>query len=175
MTTPQEPERLEPLLRQVEAELVQHLEEACDVDTEDIRNESTGELFKLEVQLHAAARAAEQAVEIRRRMRQRPQGGTDESVREFTDAAGREWRVWVVIPGRVRSKEHAERYLGEYARGWLAFEALDGSARRRLPGYPEDWHSLSDEGLEMLLRKAPEVQTRKAEGPARESKPDDLA
>jgi|SRR5688500_11282547 hypothetical protein len=176
MTTPQEPERLEPLLRQVEAELVQHLEEACEVDTDDIRGESTGELFRLEEQLHAAARAAEQAVEIRRRMRQGPQGAPADTVREFTDAAGREWRAWVVIPGRVRSKEHAERYLGEYARGWLAFEALDGSARRRLPGYPEDWRSLSDEGLAKLMAKAPEVQVRRSEPPGTDRpKPDDVA
>lgn len=175
MTTPRESERLEPLLRQVEAELVHHLEEACEADTEDIRSETTGELFKLEERLHAAARAAEQAVEIRRRMRQQPEGGPDDAVREFTDSAGREWRVWVVIPGRVRSKEHAQRYLGEYARGWLAFEALDGSARRRLPGYPDDWRSLSAEGLQSLMRKAPEVPVRKPEPRDDERRPDDVA
>ena len=166
MTTPRESERLEPLLRQVEAELVHHLEEACEADTDDIRGETTGELFKLEERLHAAARAAEQAVEIRRRMRQDPDAAPADSVREFIDSAGHEWRVWVVIPGRVRSKEHAQRYLGAYAHGWLAFEALDGSARRRLPDYPEDWRSLSDEGLETLMRKAPEVPVRRSEGPA---------
>lgn len=175
MTTPREPDRLEPLLRQVEAELVHHLEEACEADVDDIRSETTGELFKLEESLHAAARAAEQAVEIRRRMRRQPQRAPADSVREFTDSAGREWRAWVVIPGRVRSKEDAERYLGEYARGWLAFEALDGSARRRLPGYPEDWRSLNDQGLAMLMRKAPEVPVRRGDGPtSAPPRPDDV-
>lgn len=175
MTTPREPDRLEPLLRQVEAELVHHLEEACEADVDDIRSETTGELFKLEESLHAAARAAEQAVEIRRRMRRQPQRAPSESVREFTDAEGREWRAWVVIPGRVRSKEDAERYLGEYARGWLAFEALDGSARRRLPEYPDDWRSLSAEGLQSLMRKAPEVPVRKPEPRDDERRPDGVA
>lgn len=161
MATPQEPEGLEPLLRQVEAELVQRLEEACESDVTDIRGETTGELFKLEERLHAAARAAEQAVQIRRAMRRQGRATPGESVREFTDAGGREWRAWVVIPGRVRSKEDAERYLGEYARGWLAFEALDGSARRRLPGFPENWRSLDDAGLERLMRRAPEVPVRR--------------
>ncbi len=166
MTTPHEPERLEPLLRQVESELAQHLQEACESDASDLREESTGELFKLEETLFAAARAAEQAVEIRRRMRQKPDGAPAESVREFTDSTGREWRAWEVVPGRIRtrSKEDSERYLGEYSHGWLAFEALDGSARRRLPAYPDDWRSLSDEGLEALMKRAPEVHVKKSDG-----------
>jgi hypothetical protein len=71
-----------------------------------------------------------------------------------------------VVPGRVRtrSKENSERYLGEYSRGWLAFEALDGTARRRLPAYPDDWRALSDEALEGLMKRAPEVHVRKTEG-----------
>jgi hypothetical protein len=165
MTTPNEPERLEPLLRQVESELAQHLQEACESESSDLREESTGELFKLEETLFAAARAAEQAVEIRRRMRQQPGGTPAESVREFTDSAGREWRAWEVVPGRIRTRsKESERYLGEFSRGWLAFEALDGSARRRLPTYPDDWRSLSDEGLEALMKRAPEVPTKRTEG-----------
>ena len=166
MTTPHEPERLEPLLRQVEAELANHLQEACESESSDLREESTGELFKLEETLFAAARAAEQALQIRRRMRQTPDGAPAETVREFTDSTGREWRAWEVVPGRVRtrSKEESERYLGEYSQGWLAFEALDGSARRRLPSFPDDWRSLSDEGLEGLMKRAPEVPGRKGEG-----------
>ena len=173
MTTPHEPERLEPLLRQVEAELVHHLHAACESGPADIREESTGELFKLEETLFAAARAAEQAVEIRRRMRQKPDGTPAETVREFVDARGREWRTWEVVPGRVRTrtKEDSERYLGDYSRGWLAFEALDGSARRRLPHYPDDWRALSDEALEALMKRAPEVPTRKPEGRSGEQAP----
>ena len=163
MTTPQQPEPLEPLLRQVESELAQHLHEACEAQPVRLSDESTGELFKLEETLFAAARAAEQAVEIRRRMRQMPDGSPAETVREFADAAGREWRVWAVVPGRVRPKGDSERYLGEYSHGWLAFEALDGSERRRMPNYPDDWRSLSDASLEALLRKAPEVPVRRHE------------
>ena len=176
MTTPQrEPDGLDPVLRQVEAELSHHLQEACEAEASDLREETTGELLKLEESLFAAAKAAEQAVRIRRKMRQQPAGAPPEAVREFTDSEGREWRVWAVVPGRMRSKEQAERYLGDYARGWLAFEALDGSARRRLPNHPDDWRALDDVALERLMRGAPEVPARRREGPEGMPRPDDVA
>lgn len=58
---------LRPMLREAEADLTQRLEEACSV--RDVKDESTGELMRLEETLLEAARAAKQAVSVRRRLR----------------------------------------------------------------------------------------------------------
>jgi len=73
MTHPREPDPLRPMLKTTESQLVERLEEACG---HDVRGESTAELMKLEETLSDAARAAKQAVSLRRRLRT-GHGGTD--------------------------------------------------------------------------------------------------
>ena len=81
-------------------------------------------------------------------------------VREFQDQGGRPWRAWSVTPG-LRPGRDAKRYLGEFHGGWLCFEALDGSARRRLPRYPAGWVSLEEQQLDHLLQNAIDAPERK--------------
>jgi hypothetical protein len=180
MRTPHDPEDVEPALRRVEADLARRLEEACDdIDRRELGQESMDELLRLEEDLLAAARAAEEAVRLRRQLADRPSTsrGSDAStapapepppseattvyrVREFTDNEGRQWRVWQVRP-RSGGRANAERYLGQYVKGWLAFELLAGDLRKRLPSFPEDWLRMRDEELEDLRWRAVDVPTRK--------------
>jgi hypothetical protein len=139
------------------------------------------ELLRLEEDLLAAARAAEQAVRLRRQLGERPAGphGSDDSttpapepapdqdaiayrVREFNDHERGQWRVWQVRP-RSGGRANAERYLGQYAKGWLAFELIGGDLRRRLPNFPEDWLYMTDEELERMRQRGVEVPQRKSE------------
>lgn len=190
MRTPHEPESVEPALRRAEADLARRLEETCeDIDRKDLSKESVHELLRLEEELFAAARVAEEAIRLRRQLGEGPAtaGGSDTSampasepaadeatvayrVREFRDDAGRDWRVWQVRP-RSAGRANAERYLGEYFRGWLAFELLGGDQRKRLSTFPEDWLRSSDEDLDQLLRRAAEVPQRKARPEAGEARP----
>jgi hypothetical protein len=75
-------------------------------------------------------------------------------MREFRDAEGQLWRAWPVTPGQARPGRTAERYLGDFHRGWICFEALEGRARRRLPGQPADWTELKEPELRQLLTQA---------------------
>jgi hypothetical protein len=190
MRTPHEPEFLEPALRRAEADLVRRLEEACaGVEQKDLSQESMQELLRLEEELLAAARAVEQAVRLRLQLGQRPasargadtsttpaaepapdEGATAYRVREFKDQAGTEWRVWQVRP-RSAGRANAERYLGEYFKGWLAFEQLGGDLRKRLPRFPEEWIRVSDEELYRLLQSAVDVPQRKARSEGGEARP----
>jgi hypothetical protein len=190
MRTPHEPESVEPALRRAEADLARRLEEACeDIDRKDFSKESVHELLRLEEELFAAAHVAERAIRLRRQLGERPAtaGGSDTSaapasepaaeegavayrVREFRDDAGREWRVWQVRP-RSAGRANAERYLGEYVKGWLAFELLGGDQRKRLSSFPEDWLRISDDELDRLLRRAADVPQRKARLEGGEARP----
>jgi hypothetical protein len=179
MRTPHDPESVEPALRRAEADLARRLAEACeDIDRKNLGEESMDELLRLEEDLLAAARAAEEAVRLRRQLGERsaaprsseastePAPAPDEEmtvyrVREFTDDDGRQWRVWQVRP-RSAGRANAERYLGQYVKGWLAFEALGGDLRKRLPGFPEEWLGMRNEELEELRRRALDVPQRKA-------------
>jgi hypothetical protein len=177
MRTPHDPEDVEPALRRAEADLARRLEDACDsIDRKNLGQESMDELLRLEEDLLGAARAAEEAVRLRHQLRERPATprGPDAStapapeedmtayrVREFTDNEGRQWRVWQVRP-RLAGRANAERYLGQYVKGWLAFEALGGDLRKRLPSFPEDWLRMRDEQLEELRRRALDVPQRKS-------------
>ncbi|HET7456365.1 MAG TPA: hypothetical protein VFJ74_01850 [Gemmatimonadaceae bacterium] len=105
----------------------------------DVKDESTGELMRLEETLLEAARAAKQAVSVRRRLRTlgRMDGSDDDdaeqrgadatlhgadgpdgaahkaspsSVRDFVDENRVEWRVWEVIPGQSRASGRAEHH-----------------------------------------------------------------
>ena len=66
MTHPREPEPLRPMLKTAESELVDLMDEACE---HEVLGESTAELMRLEEALTDAARAAKQAVSLRRRLR----------------------------------------------------------------------------------------------------------
>ena len=173
-------DQLKPALERAKAELAKHLDEACETDPNDLTGASVDELLRLEEELLAAARAADETVRLRREIQQRgdPGGssamGSSETpasipaggrVREFRDRQSRAWRVWEVRPGIGRPLTHLTRYLGDYVNGWLAFGCLDNDTRKRLPTYPANWLQLSNRELEGLLDRATEV-TRKEKRPA---------
>src|ERR671914_12608 len=144
MTTPTQPnpDPLGSALKQTEAKLAEKLEELSD-------------------SLLAAARAAKDVVSLRqRRHAQSGDAGEVDAIREFTDRDGREWRVWAVTPTQLRGARR-EASLGEFEQGWLAFETLDESARKRLPHYPADWQRVSESRLQELLSLALEVPARR--------------
>jgi hypothetical protein len=187
MTLRQETPDESPRMDDAKALLVHRLEEACRTGLSDGPPETTGELLRLEDALVAAARATEDMLELRRqeKVRKRARRKTtdveveseddraerlhgdeevpltqgQERIREFKDATGAEWRAWAVIPGLASPS--AQRHLGELRHGWLAFEALDGSARRRLVHYPSNWMTLSESELTALLAEAAEAPVRK--------------
>jgi hypothetical protein len=165
MTTPPSPQS-DPIvvaLQHTEAELAEKLQEACAPDTREVSDESTAELAKLSDSLLAAARAAKDVVSLRKRRQERAatDGATaGETIREFTDRDGKAWRVWAVTPTRSRGSKR-ESNLGEFEHGWLAFETLDENLRKRLPHYPADWRTMSDEKLQDLLGLALEAPTRR--------------
>src|SRR5919202_979754 len=117
---------LEPVLRDVEAKLRDRLHEACEAEASGVANESASEAGE-------SGSSGQQAGEL-----QAPILG----LREFRDPNGQLWRAWPVTPGQARRGRHAERYLGEFHKGWICFEALESSARRRLPQQPERWTDL---------------------------------
>ena len=166
---------LEPVLQDVEAELRNRLREACEVEASGVSTESASEIRRLEDSLLAAAVAAEQTIALRRRIDQRKRQGEDAvethrmrddhteasaasepviKVREFRDAEGQLWRAWPVTPGQARAGRTAQRYLGEFHKGWICFEALESNARRRLPTQPEHWTELKEPELCQLLGQA---------------------
>ena len=87
-------------------------------------------------------------------------------VREFTDGAGRPWRAWPVIPGMTRASSSGRQFLGDFQDGWICFEGLGTSARRRLPCRQSSWANLTDQELQRLLQQA-------IDAPVRPKKPQD--
>lgn len=164
MTTPPSPppNDIQQSLTTAEAELIERVEEACALEPEAPGAEDTGELLRLEEALKAAASAAERAVELRRLRRARADDDISCGVVEFDDAAGRRWRLWAVAPLRREGRRSSlEQLRPEYQDGWLTFETIDESERRRLPGYPADWASSDVDQLRMLLEQAVPVSPRK--------------
>jgi hypothetical protein len=176
MSTSENRDHVRPALRRVEAQLAHHLEEACEetVDRENIAEESTDELLRLEEELLAAARAVDEAVRLRRRLGTEKEEATKESaapapepagsgggVREFRTTSGSEWRVWEVRPGAGGRMTKPGLYPVDYAQGWLAFELLNGERRKRLPKFAPEWRAASDADLERLLEQAVDVPQRK--------------
>jgi hypothetical protein len=162
MATPQPPQS-DPLavaLHHTEAELAEKLQEACVPEVRDVSDESTAELAKLSDSLLAAARAAKDVVSLRHRRHQGETATGAETIREFTDRDGKAWRVWAVTPTRATDSRRTAN-LGEFEQGWLAFETLDENQRKRLPHYPADWVTMSDEKLQDLLGLALEAPTRR--------------
>jgi hypothetical protein len=168
------PDSLQPALRKVEDELAKHLDEACEATHGDVSHGSVDELLRLEEELLAAARAADEAVRLRRRLGERgaAQEPTNRApampledaigrVREFRDRHGRGWRLWEVRPGLGRPLAESQRYLGDYVNGWLAFGCLDADLRKRLPNFPPDWFEMTDAELDALLNRSIDVPTRR--------------
>lgn len=170
--TPSERDNLLIALERTEARLAEKLEEACVPESRDVSDESTAELAKLSDSLLAAAHAAKDVISLRQRRREKgertataPDGG---SIREFTDHDAKRWRVWAVTPALSRGSGR-ESPLGDFEDGWLVFETLDASKRKRLPHYPATWRTMSEEELEELLGLAVEAPTRRTE-PSRDTR-----
>ena len=173
MMIPPQPDPLRVALRRRAAELSERLHEACEADTKDVLEESTDEVERLRDSLLSAADAAEELVLLRRSRREHgeehvpgsPLGAAVDAdtdvVRDFRDDTGRAWRAWAVFPTGSLPLGYSARQLAEYEKGWLAFEALDGGARKRLPNFPSDWAALDDPGLRELLARATKVPHRR--------------
>lgn len=173
---------LEPVLRDVEAELRNRLRDACEAEANGVTSESAADIRRLEDSLLAAAVAAEQTITLRRHIEQRKAEGVPQAetvspnvapepvlkLREFRDTEGRLWRAWPVTPGQARPGRTAGRYLGEFHKGWICFEALESSARRRLPTQPERWADLQEPELCQLLGQAITAPQRKTSEGRRE-------
>lgn len=77
------------------------------------------------------------------------------AIREFTASDGERWRAWDVLPESIEPLTKAEDFLAEcYRDGWVVFETLDGSEKRRLCPPPYEWSHRSDANLEDLLVRA---------------------
>ena len=150
---PQRPtDSVHALLREAEAELKRRLHEACEAEAKGVSTESAAEIRQLEDTLLAAALAAERTIAARRLIRadsarekeppadpiptgtiaDRDAPGST-SVRQFEDKHGRSWRAWPVTPDVASTRTASRRSLGDFQEGWICFEALDNSGRRRLP------------------------------------------
>jgi len=81
-------------------------------------------------------------------------------VREFTDSEGRPWRAWLVVPGLSNASSSGRRFLGDFQNGWICFEGVGRSARRRLPYRAGNWPTISDDELVHLVRQAIDAPIR---------------
>ena len=185
----EEGDPLEPALREAEAELHRRLQEACEAEASGVSTDSAAEIRRLEDALVGATVAAKRAIAVRehidRRTSDEAERGPTEpekstasvtgtghpersqssaEIREFRDPSGHLWRGWPVTPAPTRGGRSSERYLGEFYKGWICFEALDGSARRRLPQVPTNWAELPESELVRLLEQAITAPPRKDRG-----------
>jgi hypothetical protein len=80
------------------------------------------------------------------------------ALRSYKDADGSEWRVWRVVPDSISFSTLGESYRD----GWLCFERVDGSDRRRLSmtHVPDEWDNLADDRLDQLRRSAEPAMRR---------------
>ena len=176
-------EPLRAMLHEAEAELSRRLHEACEAEAKGVATESAEEIRQLEDTLLAAAFAAERTIAARRHLRAESaearelptKASTTEraplnrssatesstSVREFADKNGRSWRAWPVTPDVAHGRTASRRSLGDFQDGWICFEALDNSGRRRLPKGGRRWSDLPAEDLPRLLEEAIAVPARK--------------
>jgi hypothetical protein len=166
---------LRKLLDEAQTELHRRLQDACVAESRGVADDSTAEIRRLEDTLLAAAMAAERTIAARRHLQDaavdavrvaQSKARSAESehtttVREFEDETGRQWRAWPVIPDARRHQQGSLRGLGEYQEGWVCFEALDSSGRRRLPGYGRRWSDVRPDELPRLLAEAIHVPARK--------------
>lgn len=158
-------------LERAREELARQLEVACATQISPTSPETTGQLRRLDDALLAAARTAEGMIALKQRARaerevEQPDAAVGdagephlERIREFHDRNGCHWRAWAVVPGQASTT--SMRNLGDLANGWLAFESMSDSGKRRLAKFPDDWMTLSDAELEGLLDAASEAPSRK--------------
>jgi hypothetical protein len=185
------------VLRDAEAELTRRLQEACEAEGNGVADASATEIRRLEDSLLAAAAAAKHTLRVRQRLEQRgtstaapadsvqadaaepektaatsivPVDSFTGAVREFTDTHGRAWRAWPVTPGHSRTAQ-SKHFLGDFELGWICFEGLDDSSRRRLAGHPPGWTELSERELRALLERAVAAKERKTVGPQPQPEP----
>ena len=180
---PRSPKSSDPvreILEEAESDLSRRLREACEAESRGVSSNSAAEIRHLEDTLLAAALAAERTLAARKHLRtdesqpaeletpsREPEHGSDArasgtvdsdssatAVREFEDESGRAWRAWPVTPGQGRPREGARLGLGDFQGGWICFEALDNSGRRRLPRHEPRWSDLPPEELNRLLAQA---------------------
>ena len=159
-------------LERAREELARQLEVACASPITLDAGETTGQLRRLDDALLAAARTAEGMIALKRKARTEraldagiadlPDDVHVERIREFADRNGCKWRAWAVIPGQAVSS--STRNLGDLRDGWLAFESMTDSGKRRLPKYPNDWLTMTDMELEGLLEAAADAPVRKRAG-----------
>jgi len=182
---------LNALLHEAEAELSRRLQEACEAESKGVATESAEEIRRLEDTLLSAAMAAERTIAARRHLRADsgeatesslkestarendappparrdaaagPVSPSSTSVREFEDRNGKSWRAWPVTPELSHTRTASRRSLGDFQEGWICFEALDNSGRRRLPRLGRRWSDLSADELPRLLEEAIAVPARK--------------
>ena len=76
------------------------------------------------------------------------------SMREVRDAAGNLWVVFDVIPSTNR-RAKAQVKPG-YGNGWLCFQCPQ--ERRRHPGLPPEWTTLSDTDILALIEGAADTR-----------------
>ena len=80
------------------------------------------------------------------------------AVRDFTDSEGRKWRAWDITPQSIHPQTKVEDYLADcYQDGWIVFETLDGSDKRRLYPPPRDWDRLPEGEMHRLLARADRI------------------
>jgi hypothetical protein len=81
------------------------------------------------------------------------------ALRTYKDPDGTEWRVWRVVPDAISFST----LDAAYREGWLCFERVDGTDRRRLSmaRVPDEWDILDDSRLE-ALRQAAEPAMRRS-------------
>jgi hypothetical protein len=101
-----------------------------------------------------------------------PVSPSSTSVREFEDRNGKSWRAWPVTPELSHTRTASRRSLGDFQEGWICFEALDNSGRRRLPRLGRRWSDLSADELPRLLEEAIAVPARKPVPPQASSRAD---
>jgi len=77
------------------------------------------------------------------------------ALREYQDASGVTWRVWMVKP---EMRTGASTVPEGYETGWLCFESE--AEKRRLCPVPASWEVRSDHELDVLLRAADPVPRR---------------
>ncbi|HEV7993935.1 MAG TPA: hypothetical protein VGP25_19055 [Gemmatimonadaceae bacterium] len=91
------------------------------------------------------------------------------ALRGFEDREGNEWRVWSVVP----AANAAVTLDATFRSGWLCFERMDGSDRRRLSltEAPTGWEELSDGRLDLLRRVAAPVAASPVDVAVSETRP----
>ncbi len=187
---PPDRDPLQNLLEDAESELRRRLEEACEAEARGVSTESTEEIRQLEDSLLSAAMAAKQTIAVRRHMKRRGYGererpvkvdleaehdpradalkegeseseaGATTGVREFVDSTGQRWRAWLVVPGQSKSHSSGRRFLGDFQNGWVCFEGVGNSARRRLPFRQASWANVTDDALRRLVEQAIDAPIR---------------